>query len=89
MTGKTIADRKIDEQLRAEPFEHNQHTLVRPIPGKPGKFQRSILSTIELRDWFREYMGTPQARRLRFYVEPHNGVDNDAIISNWPRGFYS
>ena len=72
---------------RAEAKANGQvYTLVFPVIGSPGKFVRKILKEHELVVWFRKNLSdtVPQ----RFYVEPHNGVDNEALIATWPSGLY-
>ncbi len=67
----------------------NQYTLVVPVDDMPGKFKRRILTENQLKTLIDRWFYHPYSKKRRFYVEPHNGVDNDAIISNWPDGFYS
>lgn len=63
-------------------------TLITPLEEQPGKFRRRILGETELKILLDRWFKLPGGSK-RFYVEAHNGVDNEAIIGNWPKGFYS
>lgn len=62
-----------------------KYTVVVPSDRTPGSFRRFIMGEEALRAWLENWTRSSSRMRAQyFYVEQHNGVDEDSSHVEWP-----